>query len=342
MYGRSPMNPDEVVEMADREAEKRRYARINWNAHLVPVVREAVADFGSASGANGQPLPQLALRSHAIARGEIVGAASAAAGDALTVQFGVCPGGIDSPAPSGYSRPLIAPGKPALVFAQAPTGAVAVFLYPAGTPAAGPYRIGEYQDPAELTRSRVRRLLRSLCDMPGKESLRPHKVVAMAEREAEKRRYARINWNAHLVPVAREAVADFGGSSAAKDHPLPQLALLSDAIDHGEIVGDASVEAGDALTVQFGVRPGGIDSPAPPGYSRPLIAPGKPALVFAQDASGAVAVFLYPAGPSAEKSQRIGEYRDPADLTRSRVRRLLRSLLDMHGDDFARPAVVAI
>ena len=151
------MNPDNVVAMPDREALKRRYARINWNAHLVPVVREAAADFGRA----GHPLPQVRLDSEAIDRDAVGDDSSATAEDTLTIQFG-----IDAPAPS--SRPL-----PALVFAQAPSGAVAVFLHPGGTPAAQPRRIGDYRDPAELTRSRVRRLLRSLFDMHGNDAARP-------------------------------------------------------------------------------------------------------------------------------------------------------------------------
>lgn len=335
------MDTEKIVEMSDRESLKHRYARINWNAHLVPVVREAVANFGSASGVKGHPLPKLELRSKTIDRGGILGDASTAAGEALTIQFGACPGGVDAPAPPGYGQPPVAAGKPALVFAQTPSGAVAVFLYPAGMSAAEPRRIGDYRDPADLTRSRVRRLLRSLLDMHCGGSPRAGKVAEMAEREALKRRYARINWNAHLVPVVRETATDFSTAFGMDNHALPQLALRSDAIDRGEVVAPSDTMAGDALTVQFGVCPNGVDALAPPGYSRPLVAAGTPALVFAQAPSGAVAVFLYHAGTPAANPDRIGDYRDPADLTRPRVRRLLRSLFDMQGNDVPRPAATA-
>ena len=154
------------------------------------------------------------------------------------------------------------------------------------------------------------------------------------DRETLKRRYALINWNAHLVPVVREAVAHFG-AHMPKGRPMPQVALRSDIVGRS-----SSAETGDALTIQFGVC-GGVEVAAPPGHARLFITPGRPALVFAQTFSGGVSLFLYPTGETGEEPTRVAHVRDPADLSRSRVRQLLRSLFARYQTDAPRPVAMA-
>lgn len=166
------------------------------------------------------------------------------------------------------------------------------------------------------------------------------KLASRAERTALKRRYARINWNAHLVPLVQEAVAAFAKDPCAKGE-WPQVALLSD-IPHLEHA-DLEARPGDAITIQFGAHPGYAAAPAAPGYSRPFLAEDRTGLVFCQDASGGVAVFVYPpaAARPAQRHYLVARYRNPAQLTRSRLLRLLHELFEMDHCFSRHPASVA-
>ncbi len=156
------------------------------------------------------------------------------------------------------------------------------------------------------------------------------KVASNADRQTRKRWYARINWNAHVVPLVQEAVEAFGKEPWAKGHCPPHVSLLSDTIRPHEMPADPAAQLGDAISIQFGVRPGLADAAVPPGFSRPLLSAERAGLVFCQATSGAVSVFIYPPGAAATpRYYLVARYRDPADLTRSHIRRHLHDLFDL-------------
>ncbi|MEO6293416.1 MAG: hypothetical protein ABIO88_12450 [Burkholderiaceae bacterium] len=160
------------------------------------------------------------------------------------------------------------------------------------------------------------------------------KIASKAERAAIESRFARINWNAHLVPIVREIVSEFENELKSEGYSAPHLSLLSEAVSCGEIVLDQSNHLGDSITIQFGVRPIATNSLAPIGTRPPILVEKRAAIVFSQAAaSGVVMVLMYP--PSSENSTPtqphylIDTYQNPSSLTRSRVRKLLRDLFEI-------------
>lgn len=160
------------------------------------------------------------------------------------------------------------------------------------------------------------------------------KISSKAERAAIESRFARVNWNAHLVPIVREIVSEFGNELKSKGYSAPHLSLLSEAVSSGEIVLDQSTHLGDSITIQFGMRPIATNSLAPIGKHPPILVEKRARLMFSQEAaSGVVMVFIYPPTSANSKPTQphylIDTYQNPSALTRSRVRKLLRDLFEI-------------
>lgn len=164
------MNITKIASKAEKAALECYYARVNWKAHLVPVVREAAKDFGQQLEAEGYSRPHFSLLSESVSREEIILDPSNHLGDSITIQFGVRPIASNSMAPLGKSSPLLVEKRAALVFSQtAASGMVVVLMYPPSSTAAKPtqpyYLIGTYQNPSELGRLKINKFLRDLFEI---------------------------------------------------------------------------------------------------------------------------------------------------------------------------------
>jgi hypothetical protein len=54
---------------------------------------------------------------------------------------------------------------------------------------------------------------------PQHDAVKEAKIAAKAERVARERRFARINWNAHVVPLLREATKEFRWQLQVEEAP---------------------------------------------------------------------------------------------------------------------------
>lgn len=158
------------------------------------------------------------------------------------------------------------------------------------------------------------------------------KTTSKAERAAIESRFARINWNAHLVPIVRLMVGEFGNKLQAEGNSSPHLSLLSEAVKRNQI--ETSSHLGDSVSIQFGVRPIATNSMSPLGTIPPILVEKRASLVFSQvAASGVVMVFIYP--PSSEVSKPtqpyylIDSFKNPSQLTKLRVKQLLQYLFEI-------------
>jgi hypothetical protein len=156
----------------------------------------------------------------------------------------------------------------------------------------------------------------------------------VASRADVQRQYACINWKAHLVPLLRQAVAEFAGRPEAKDYRRAHVTLLSEAAGRNEVAVDTTASLGDSVTIQFWAGTAATAAAGAAGYSRPLMVAGKAALVFSQVGdSGAVAVFFYPPTSSHGKATQpyylVDRHDNPAAITRARVRKLLHDLFEI-------------
>jgi hypothetical protein len=159
------------------------------------------------------------------------------------------------------------------------------------------------------------------------------KIVSNSERAKIESRYARINWNAHLVPTVKDAVHKFGGRLQTVEHKSPHLSLLSEAVRREEIKLDQN-HLGDSITIRFGVRAIATNSIASPEKQPHILVEKRASLVFSQDtASGAVIVHIYPpssvASETALKHYLVGAYQNPADLREPKILKYLHDLFEI-------------
>ena len=160
------------------------------------------------------------------------------------------------------------------------------------------------------------------------------KIASKADKAALESYYARVNWNAHLVPIVRNVAENFGRQLEAEGYSRPYFSLLSESVSREEIVLDSSSHLGDSITIQFGVRPIATNSMAPLGKSSSILVEKRAALVFSQTAaSGMVVALMYPpSSPAAKPTQPhylIGAYQNPSELGGSKINKLLRDLFEI-------------
>ncbi len=96
------MNTAKIVSKAQKTALESRYACINWDAHLVPIVQEAVEEFSRRLATDGYEVPHLLVRSEAVSSQKPV--SSSYPGDTVSIRFGARPVATNSESPLGGNR----------------------------------------------------------------------------------------------------------------------------------------------------------------------------------------------------------------------------------------------
>ena len=152
------------AERANKEARESRYARLNWHAHVVPVVEESFAAFCSTLNAARLSTPFISRLSDAQASAPLNEGSEEIWGDSITISFGARPIPIRAVIPVKGRLRVLSEVQAALVISQiASTGAVIALLYPPKSEISRPekpYFVARYfRDPRDIRRKNVMSLL---------------------------------------------------------------------------------------------------------------------------------------------------------------------------------------
>jgi hypothetical protein len=162
---------------------------------------------------------------------------------------------------------------------------------------------------------------------------------------ARERAYARLNWNAHVVPLvesrARALIAEL--TEAGEDAPY-----IDGLAEHGRMLRclwaiveddpeqlmkqneDQKEAWTDSLQVDFGSRPLPLRAVVPVKGRTRVVAERRAVLLFSQLPSGAVAILLFPPSSEVAKPEPVSYLvrllDDPRNLTEGMVNGFLRQL----------------
>ncbi len=165
----------------------------------------------------------------------------------------------------------------------------------------------------------------------------PKKITAYAthaRRAARESYYAKINWNAHLVPVVRRAIQEFGKDLQSRKCSPPLLTQLAEEISKGNMPQDANSDVGDSISIWLGRRPIAARTLSSLAGGSPILVEEGATLVFSQQAaSGVVYVLLYPPSSAISKPEKsyylLGIFQNPNLLTAAQVNQLLNDLIEL-------------
>ncbi len=151
--------------------------------------------------------------------------------------------------------------------------------------------------------------------------------VKITERMYQETRFARINWTAHLLPLAKAAVQEFSSIVETYGLQRPYISVLSDDVARGYFGGQTDEIWADSILVSFGNRAIPLQAVVPVKGRTRIVAEEQASLVFSQLASGNVLALIYP--PTSELVQPLKPYymvncwRDPRDVSHSQIMELL-------------------
>lgn len=151
-------------------------------------------------------------------------------------------------------------------------------------------------------------------------------------RSVAESRYARINWNAHLVPIARRVVANFSEVLKKERYSPIYLSQLKDSVtkDHPDF--QTISELGDSITIWLGNRPIATNSIGSlHGESKLTIEKGASLVISQLAASGGVLAMLYPPESPVSKSSKpyyiLDSFSNPRLLSETRFNDYLELLV---------------
>jgi hypothetical protein len=152
---------------ANRNARESHYARINWHAHVVPIVETCFARFCSVLEKAEQDPPYLSRLSDAAQESFLRSVTEEVWGDSITISFGARPIPIrPTLAVKGRQRVLSEKQASLVISQMATTGSVIVAFYPPHSEISRPekpyYVARLFADPRDLRPSIVMSLLREL------------------------------------------------------------------------------------------------------------------------------------------------------------------------------------
>ncbi len=139
------------------------YARINWSAHLLPMVKLAVERFCASDSANAVGMVHLSVASEAYARGHYRDSKKELWGDSLTISLGTRGVPVKAVVPVAGRLRVLAEERAALVLSQALSGGVVALLYPPKSDTdesvKPSYMVGYWFNPREIRLQDLDRLL---------------------------------------------------------------------------------------------------------------------------------------------------------------------------------------
>lgn len=140
--------------------------------------------------------------------------------------------------------------------------------------------------------------------------------------------FAKVNWNAHLVPLVQRVESEFSDELKMAGLKTPHLSLLSKDVRSGMYEEQKEELWGDSITISFGCRPvPGIPVVRVKTRTR-VLSEDQSTLVFSQSVSGSVVALIYP--PSSDVAKPLKPYymvrhwRNPGEVNERDVRHLLK------------------
>jgi hypothetical protein len=128
-------------------------------------------------------------------------------------------------------------------------------------------------------------------------------VAAVASRLRLEAWFARINWNAHLLPTVRGAVKEFSQESKVSGLGEVYLSVLSEDFSRGHYSNQKEEIWGDSITIGFGSRAVPVRAVVKVANRQRVLAETRAALVISQTVSGGVVAFIYPPTSDVQASE---------------------------------------
>lgn len=153
------------------------------------------------------------------------------------------------------------------------------------------------------------------------------KLIETADLLYQEAFFSKVNWSAHLIPLAKETLADFCAELKTQGLPGPHVSILSDDVLKGRFENQEKEIWGDSISIRLGFRPIPVSATAPVKGSLKLLKEEQASLVFSQSVSGGVIALIYP--PSSEVAEPLKPYfmvdywSNPRKIHSSHIKKLL-------------------
>lgn len=157
---------------------------------------------------------------------------------------------------------------------------------------------------------------------------RMKKLIESVDRMYLEAYFARVNWSAHLLPLAKKEVYEFCAELRKIGMAEPHLSVLSEEVGKGHFDNQQCEIWGDSVTVSLGYRPIPAIATAPVKGRLTALREEQTSLVISQSVSGSVLALIYP--PSSDVARPIKPYymvnswSNPREIRSSHINKLLR------------------
>ncbi|MBK6999303.1 MAG: hypothetical protein IPH35_04820 [Rhodoferax sp.] len=157
------VNAPTLIEIAQHMHLEAYFSRVNWKAHLLPIIEAEVQSFSSQQRTQHLKEPHMSVLSQDVARGYFDNQKSEIWGDSITISLGRRPIPAIAVAPVKGSIKILSEEQPSLVFSQFVSGSVIALLYPPSSEVAKPlkpyYVVDSWANPASVRPKRIKQLL---------------------------------------------------------------------------------------------------------------------------------------------------------------------------------------
>jgi hypothetical protein len=157
------VNTPTSIERAQRLHMEAYFSRVNWKAHLLPIVEAEVREFSSQRRMQNLNEPHLSVLSQDVASGYFDEQKYEIWGDSISIGLGVRPIPVRAVAPVKGSIKVLIEQQPSLIFSQFVSGSVIALLYPPSSEVAKPlktyYIADAWANPVDVRPKHVSQLL---------------------------------------------------------------------------------------------------------------------------------------------------------------------------------------
>lgn len=154
-----------------------------------------------------------------------------------------------------------------------------------------------------------------------------NKLIGIADRMYLESYFARVNWYAHFLPLAKTTTQEFSLSLKKLGLKEPYLSILSEDVRNGYFDHQQSEIWGDSISVSFGSSAIPARAVAPVKGRLKMLTEERASLVISQSVSGSVVALIYP--PSSDVAKPLKPYfmvdfwNNPRKIRSAHIRNLL-------------------
>jgi hypothetical protein len=157
-----------LIELANRMYLEAYFARVNWHAHLLPLVKTSVQEFSSELKKLNLKEPYLSVLSEDVRKGYFDHQESEIWGDSITVSLGCRPIPARAVAPVKGRSKVLSEDQASLVISQSVSGSVVALIYPPSSEVAKPlkpyYMVDFWSNPGEIRSVHIKNLLQLMSE----------------------------------------------------------------------------------------------------------------------------------------------------------------------------------